>query len=381
MRQRLLNMSLALALSITFLVIALAMIIVTILYFLLWRPGAPTMSCQSNNNCSIGQVCQAGGCVETLCSNNSECGNNGLCINSYCTTFTCQIGNDCPTGTACINGSCLRVGDPCQNNSDCFDLSCTNQVCIQCLSNSSCPIGQGCFDQICRYPYDGETDTNMITYVSSAQNNGNITAPPGYFCLNTICGTGTNNQDPINCSGGSTGLVDLCPSTCPFCVNSVCRCTQGENTERCRFNSDCESGLCEMTKLGRVCVPIGGECISNHSNMGSEVIDGIGECPISKPYCVNGTCSTVSLGAICGSTGLPEDLCDNPQSLGSVGPTGITPNGMGFFCVNGFCQQNPGELNDLCTHDSCGFIEQGILVCVPVQTPNILQMRCLENYQ
>jgi hypothetical protein len=63
--------------------------------------------------------------------------------------------------------------------------------------------------------------------------------------------------------------------------------------------------------------------------------------------------------------------------LGIVGTTGVTPEGMGFFCVNGTCQQSPGGLNDMCTTGSCGFISNGIFVCTSVSTPSIPEMRCL----
>jgi hypothetical protein len=213
----------------------------------------------------------------------------------------------------------------------------------------------------------------MITYSSPAQTSGVITAPPAYFCPNSICGTGNNNEDPIPCSGG-TGLASLCPSSCPYCVNSNCRCTSGQNYEECRSNGDCESGNCSDTSYGKICVPIGGECLHNYNGTG-----GVNVCPVSKPYCVNGTCSKVSLGAICGVTGLPDDLCNNPLSLGVVGQTGITPDGMGFFCVNGICQESPGQLNDLCTSGSCGFIENNAYVCTEVTPPSITQRRCLAS--
>lgn len=358
----------AFVIAIIFLFIAVAMIIITVLYFLYWRPPIPATSCQSDNNCSIGQICQSGFCVEQICTSNSDCNSNGLCINSYCTSFNCLVGNDCPTGTACTNGSCVKIGGSCQSNSDCFGLSCMNQVCSQCLTNSNCPSGQGCFNNVCRYPYDGETGPSTITYISPAQNNGNITAPPGYFCPSLSCGTGPNTQDPFLCGNDS----DLCPASCPFCVNSVCRCTSGALLEECRSNSDCASGLCSHTDNGKLCVPLAGECAFNYNGTG-----GIKVCPISKPYCVNGTCSSVSLGAFCGSTGLPFDICNNPQSLGSPGITGITQNGMGFFCVNGTCQENPGGLNSLCTPGSCTFIDNGALVCTPVITGSIPEMRCL----
>ncbi len=350
-------MSWAFTLSIIFLTITTSILIIIALYHLFWKPK-PSSTCETSNNCGINQICESGYCIEQLCSSDSDC-RDGICINSYCTAFNCLNGNNCPTGTACVYGSCIKTGTSCQSNNDCFELSCMNQVCVQCLSNQNCPIGQGCFDQSCRFPYDGETGPNMITYISSAQNNGNITAPPAYFCSTSICGTGSN--DPITC--GETGL---CPSSCPFCINSVCRCTPGQNLESCRSNGDCISGICSND----ICIPSGGECFANYNGTSEG-------CPISKPYCSNGICSTSSLGAICGSTGMPSDLCNNPQSLGVIGVTGISPDNMGMFCRNGRCQLNPAQLNDQCTHGSCQFIEDNVLVCLPVETPSILEHRCL----
>lgn len=353
--------------AIIFLVITVSMLIVTILYFIYWRPPIPATTCESSNGCGVNQICEAGFCKEIICTSDADC-QNGICINSYCTAYRCQIGNDCPTGTACVNNLCLKLGNSCVSNNDCNDLSCMNTVCVQCLSDSNCPAGQGCFDRACRYPYHGETGVNLLNFPSTAQNNGNIIAPPGFFCTATICGTGTNNQDFRSCETN-----ELCPSSCPFCVNSVCRCTVGEISEHCRVNPDCVSGLCS----NNICVPIGGECTRNFDGNSSSCT-GLGSCcPGSSPYCVNGKCSSVSLGAICGATGLPEDLCSNPMSLGVPGMTGITPNGMGFFCVNGVCQENPGQLNEQCTAGSCGFIEENMLVCTHVTTPTIPEMRCL----
>lgn len=328
-----------------------------------WKPKPSSITCDTNTNCGINQICKAGYCIEQLCTTNTDCDGNGLCINSYCTTFNCLNGNNCPTGTACVQGSCIKTGNSCLSNNDCHGLSCMNQICVQCLSDQNCSIGQGCFDQSCRYPYDNETRPNTITYASSAQNNGNITAPSGYFCSATICGTGINSTDPIVC-----GEIGLCPSSCPFCINSVCRCIPGQNLEPCSTNSDCISGICSHN----ICIPSGGDCSANYNPTGGTEV-----CSISKPYCVNGICSTTSLGAICGATGMPFDLCNNPQSLGVVGQTGIVQNGFGMFCINGTCQLNPGHLNDQCTIGSCHYIENGILTCIPVQTPSILEQRCL----
>lgn len=366
------------AIGMIFLVITLAMIIITVIYFLFWRPVPPSPSCETNINCSSGQICQLGICVEISCNSNSDCPNNSICIQSsstpplsYCYSLTCNIGNDCPSGTSCISGTCLPTGTSCTSNSNCSQLTCMNSICVQCLSNSDCPIGQGCFNQSCRYPYSGETGLNMITYSSPAQSNGNIAAPPAYFCSNSTCGTSGNNN-PIPCSNTDNRSSNVCPNFCQYCVNDYCRCTQGQLYESCQSNKDCLSGLCSETKLGNICVPSGGECAFNYNGTGCQ-----GCCTVSNPYCVNGKCSNISLGAMCGGTGLPPDMCNNPLSLGAIGTTGITNDGMGFFCVNGTCQPTPGSLNTLCSGGSCEFIRNGSLVCTPTPTPTITQMRCL----
>ena len=369
--------------AIIFFIIGISILVLLVIYFVYWQPTPQSSSCTNNNNCDIGQICQLGFCVEKLCSSNTDCQTNQLCINSYCTALTCEIGNDCPTGTACVVtglqniipigslpsslGSCVNVGSSCSSNSDCFNLSCMNQTCVQCLSNTDCPTGQGCFNNACRYPYDGETGPNVINYYSPSQFNGNISAPPGYFCLATTCGTGTNSQNPIICNSTIT-----CPTNCPYCVNGTCRCTPGQLFENCQHNSDCSSQLCSFTEIGEVCAPSGGQCSFNFTGTGCQ-----GCCTASNPYCVNGVCSPNSLGAMCGSTGLPPDMCNNPLSLGAVGATGFSPNDMGFFCVNGFCQESPGALNELCTSNSCTFLNNQALICTPTLTPSITQMRCL----
>ena len=322
--------------AIIVLIIAITMVFISIIYLLFWRPVPPSPSCETNNDCSNGQVCQLGNCIEIICNSNADCNNNDICIKSssypsvsYCYPLNCNMGNDCPTGMACISGTCISVGTPCQSNSDCQQLTCMNNVCVQCSSDSTCPIGQGCFGQTCRYPYKGDTGSNMINYYSPAQINGNIVAPPGYFCSNTDCGV-ENLNFPLYC-----GNTRSCPNKCPYCVNNFCRCTPGQIYEECRSNSDCISGLCSQTLIGNICVPDGGECAFNYNGTGC-----LGCCSITNPYCVNGKCSNVSLGAICGGTGLPLDMCSNPLSLGAIGTTGISNNGMGFFCVNGSCQNS-----------------------------------------
>lgn len=347
------------------LVLGVIVIILIVVYVTVWSPIPTGPSCQNNSDCLIGQICQRDVCVEHLCTTDDEC-ENGVCVAPYCYAARCENGNDCGE-LACVEGACVTTGATCGQNGDCRNLNCLNGRCVQCQVNSDCPVGQGCFNQACRYPYPGETGTNLLFYPSMAQGHGNITAPPGYFCSKTICG---NEYRPCGLTG-QTG----CGSSCPYCINAVCRCTAGELYETCAQNSDCLSGLCSETQFGRVCVPPGGACAFHYSVTGCS-----GCCPVpSEPYCVAGKCSATSLGAMCGSTGSPPNLCNNPSALTGIPNTGISPDGMGFFCVNGTCQEHPGTFNQQCTPGSCQFLTDRAFVCAAVMTPTITEMRCLQQ--
>jgi hypothetical protein len=352
-------------LAILFLVLTSILVISWIIYELLWKPAVPAPICAVSTDCGPNQVCQAERCQEAVCANDSDC-ENGLCVAKRCVAYRCEISNDCPTGTACLEGSCIKIGTTCKSNSDCQNLSCVNGSCVQCTADTHCPGEQGCFANVCRYPYAGQTGNNLINYPSQAQANGVIAAPPGYFCPTSDCGT--TGGTAMSCLG-----TQACPSSCGYCVNSVCRCASGKLTEQCRANTDCESGLCR----NNVCVAGGGECTTNYNGNSSFVP--LGSCPLANPYCVNGTCQAASLGAACGASGMPADLCNNLQALGIAGQTGFSPDGMGFYCVNGFCQERPGDLNDQCVAGSCATVQGTAFTCAAVSTPSIAQQRCVRS--
>lgn len=360
--------------SIIFLIFTIILIIIFFIYYIYFQPELESRTCSSDSHCLPNEFCQAGLCTIKSCQQNSDCGNNITCINGFCNLLYCNNGNDCPTGTACSNNFCLNINSTCVNNNQCPLLTCQNQKCVQCSDWTNCPTGQGCFNGVCRYPYEGNTGPNLINFPSLAQERGNVPAPSGYFCPSSICSgqSGITGLDPISC-----GLTGRCPNTCPYCVEGLCRCTQGAIYETCRLNSDCLSGLCELTKIGRICVPIGdagvSECAFNHDQNDP---DCLGCCPVNKPYCSNGVCSESSLNAFCGATGQPVDLCYNSSALGKESPAGLSPDGMGFSCVNGRCQNPPGNLNQICPSDdnlslpSCKYYNNTQLQCLPSDDPN-----------
>lgn len=343
--------SIAVKISFIFLILALLCLILIILY----RPVQNNQVCKVTADCSEGAFCihpsgEHSFCSELQCFTNNDCPDPSVCVNSYCYPYACITSNDCPiTGTACIHGRCLPIGTVCTQNNDCGPLACRNGICVQCTENSDCPLGSICINNICIYG-DQSPPGNQILYLSNANFNGNVRAPAGYYCSTSLCGQPDQPNTPYDCSRDHN-----CTGTCPYCVSSVCRCVPGALYESCAQNSDCSSGLCADTERGRICVPEGGQCAFNYNERGGQ-----GTCTNPHmPYCVAGICSATSEGALCGSSSDPPDLCVN---LGSLTISSKT-DGMGFFCVNGRCQTQAGTLNDLCSGNSCQYIESGTFVC------------------
>lgn len=362
-------MSYAFIISIIFLLIGVITIIFLVCYVIFWKQPVAYNSCLSNYECPFEQICLSGYCNVIKCQEDNNCPNNTICVNSYCTSYRCLIGNDCPTGMACVtnnelSGICVKTGSQCSSNFDCQDLSCVNNICVQCINNNACPTGMICSDRSnsCIYPINAQQVNNNLYYESLAQEKGNITAPPGYMCSFDICGNDDNSK--ISCDNNS------CPSSCPFCIDSVCRCTPGEIYESCKDNSDCISNICDTTS--KICIGSGGQCAYNYNGITGHLI-----CPRDSPYCVDGTCSSNSLNARCGND-TPDDFCynslyfDTNQNISDQNITGI-------FCVNGTCQRDSGLLNEICINNntSCSIINGIPLVCKLNDKELIPKMRCL----
>lgn len=349
------NYTLYLALG--FLILGLIMIFFIVLYIIFWAPKLTNPPCTTDANCQLSETCVNNFCSEIVCTADDDF---GVCLNSYWYPKTCLTSTDCPDQSACLSGFCTEIKTACTTNNDCHSsLTCMNNLCVECNSNTDCPIGTSCQNNICKYGDSSEmVDDTELLYLSNAQFNGNISAPYGYYCSTASCG------DLQTCSDQTS-----CPQSCPYCVNSVCRCVIGTLYESCSTNLDCQSGLCSETSQGRICVPSAGQCAFNYNKTGST-----GSCPYpSAPYCINGICSAISEGALCGAHGDPENLCSNPEVLTGhrFSDSGLNPDGMGFFCVNGRCQMTPGPLNSLCTMNSCAFIDSGALVCSDGRCKNV----------
>ena len=359
--------------ALVFLILALLAAFFIFLYLLFWKPTVPSVPCSNDSKCGPTETCVAGVCTQLTCNVDADCNisfDNGRCVNGRCYALTCINGNDCPSGTACVNSgttstptrTCVTVGANCINNTECKGLTCAGGTCVQCTVNSECGLGQSCENGstgagICRFPVTGETIPGLINIPSVGQANGNILAPAGFFCPADVCAQSPGFSAPIVCSSSV-----VCPDSCPFCVNNVCRCAPGLLYEPCINDTDCGSNICSVTAIGRICAPPGGQCAFNYKSAGPPIaLPILGSCPAAAPYCLqSGVCSTSSLGAICGSPGLPTDMCVNSESLTG---TPALPNTGGLFCVNSTCQNIPGPLNARCAGTACLTLNPASFVC------------------
>ena len=215
-----------------------------------------------------------------------------------------------------------------------------------------------------------------------------VNGSPVPICVNTV-------SDPTNC--GACGKV--CPTGTPFCIDSTCAngivtdagigcpppftncpvngvpvCTDTVNNP---FNCGtcgnvcpagqtfCINGTCTnpITDAGITCpppftncpingVPVCTDTVNNPFNCGA-----CGNvCPTGKPFCINGTCTSLFTdGGItctpplsnCPVNGIPlcTDTTSNPFNCGACGnacPTGRP------FCINGTCTDPPPDPGSGC---------------------------------
>lgn len=311
-----------------------------------YNKAAPNAGCTTDYNCSPTQYCATGGvCQEVICTLSSDCPypETQECAYQFCYQSYCSSSSDCGaegTGYACVDNLCVPMPtNTCTSDLDCWagSLTCSNGVCIQCAENSDCTNG------LC---------SNGICYTQCVSSNETNTCGPDFSCVGNAC-CPTSSSTPTSCNDGST-----C-NTSQYCVNGVCRCAPGNIGEQCGINTDCLSQNC----MGGICVNSGAVCNGNYDPNDST---NSSLCSSSSPFCVNGKCSTQSIGAPCSCTFSDGNSCTQYNScIYSVDddPTrGYT--GTIAFCLkptatssSGICQELPGWYGAFCfSSDGCSAI-------------------------
>jgi hypothetical protein len=329
-----------------FLFILIASIIL-VFFGLFYRSSNPGVPCSINTECTSTQICSNGYCADKTCSKNDNCNISigEICVLGFCNAETCQSSDTCRGGSVCSNVSkvCVPIGYACTSNENCLggELICATGstvpvipggtgpgVCQQCFVNSDCPNNGPCYQGKC-YSSCAISEPNASSGICSS----------GEVCVNnSCCPQNIGFPTPNQCSATSP-----CPDSNSYCVDGSCGCRQGNRLQSCLTNNDCASGNCNAG----VCLNAGDTCGYNFKGgpINTESIT----CGADKPYCSNGTCSTIALGSTCSlfreSAGAPTYTACNPY----VVPDSDPPASEVYYCVNSVCAAKAGNRGDTCT--------------------------------
>ena len=337
------------------------------------------LPCSDGSGCTVGDVCQSGGCVSgaaKICPEGDACtswscdGTSGLCKQTANADGTsCSDGTACTSGDVCKAGSCAGVPVDCDDKNPCtLDTCDPTTQCKHDAANTPCDDGNACTTadtcaakkctgtpiDIATECGDGNpctTDTCdkiagcIYTGNSAPCSDGNA-CTIGDTCVDKVCKSGTNNcncQKDADCAGSEDG--NLCNGTL-FCDTSGV-------TNQCKVNPativTCDTtgdGPCEQN----VCDPGTGKCgILNLPDGKSCDADGNGCTP--NDACLGGACVAGALKSCDDGNVCTDDSCDtisgNCVNTANVSPCDADGNA---------CTQN-----DTCSGKTC--IAGGKVVC------------------
>ena len=209
--------------------------------------------CSSDSDCNSGFYCGYGDpflpqfqlCVTTLsignkCDRNEMC-QSAICSGGYCSECTkddqCSSDQYCELKGAKENRCFAKkiIGTECGGDAECTSSHCSNRICVQCLSDSECLIGQ-----FCKLANPAADDYQLCA--SPAANGAQCFVDgecASTHCINNICG---------ECA------VDSQCATGEFCNterSSGTRCdAKKTNGATCRESNECENGHCSDSTCG-----------------------------------------------------------------------------------------------------------------------------------
>ncbi len=324
------------------------------------------------DGCPAGQICNFGNgqCTQAVatcgsCQLDYQCSGDGssLCYRPEGSSVgvcgpACGQANACPENSSCslsIEGRsvCGFTGGTCCYGAQCAACNCAadqpicvDGQCVQCLTDSDCPIGAG--------PCD--LNTNQCAGSSCSDPTPFLYEGACVECLNgTHCGSGMCDTTTHTCS---SDICDVCQDPYPACaevggqltcvqcsaeddsycigIGGTCDAAtytcQGGNPQvgNCNGNSECPPSPFDGTPM--ICDPVSGACI-----------DPGGKCDGVTAMCPSGECASL-LGA--GGGGMPIP----PELLGGNG-------------IPGYCVCDPAQGNAECPSG---------LSCVEDQTEALL---------
>ncbi|MFL5304164.1 MAG: hypothetical protein ACJ8F1_03075 [Polyangia bacterium] len=349
--------------------------------------GACTKSCESDQDCDDGAICQNKTCGPKPpgfpCTGAAECA-SGFCVDQVCcesactgTCHSCALPGSpgrcltvaadnvdprgeckdngaaaCGTNGKCDGtGSCARyaVGTPCESEkctSGVYTPPSTCNATGQCVASDAHPCapyvcnGTQCFNNCA-------TNDQCKQPNSCVSNSCGLKVPPALCSSDAECVTGFCSQG-VCCNSRCDGKCQSCalPTTTGTCTNvpagavdPTATCLD-KGTGSCGTNGKCDgNGTCQLYAQGTTC--LGSSCPAGSTTFtGVSACDGAGKCvtPNATP------CFPYQCGAtVCKNSCTTDGDCAQPAVCSSSGSCGLKGNGQSCAgaaeCLSGFCAQ------------------------------------------
>lgn len=355
---------------------------------LLWLCALPALpacsdtlaggSCLTARDCPLGQICVGNACEaleggnSTRCTANDDCGIGEFCdATGACTKLqivNCTDDSACPPHQRCqmSTNACVDGARSCADSTQCQQIGqhCDplRRQCVQCLNTTHCPTGWNCDNGAC-------VDPNGSTMCSGDSE----CRPPFTVCATDTCVPGCGQPGGQSCGNGF------------ICDSGTGRCREG--MVQCQGDAQCgpPASICESMQCiggcgqpgglqctgGNVCNAMTGRCEQNNACSQDN------QCNPPQMICENSQCTlgcaqpggiTCSVGTVCdtatgrcvrvagpcmadGDCGPPAMVCDNMQCIGGCTEVGGLQCNGNTTCnaTTGRC--DPGQ-NPLCTSDA-----------------------------
>ena len=294
------------------------------------RPEAVPTACESDSDCSNGEVCVPLGPGGGVCGQKPAP-----------TPGSCREDSDCPNGGVCLGAVVSNSGSCCPSGQACYETCCpAGQGCATTIgSEGCCPSAQLCNGQCCAA---GDTCTNGECTPPNPcgaagcgageqclQANSNLSSyvcclPKQVNSYENVCCDGVVFPVPCGANCCTTGSI-CCDGSCcaagTVCIGGTCY-PSGTTT--------CGSGLCLSGATccnGACCAPssacCGGKCCSG-TCCGNDCCESGTTCAISSTSaidCLNGQSSECHVYVCCdnallNTTNWQSDMYSPPQAVG-----------------------------------------------------------------
>jgi hypothetical protein len=270
-----------------------------------------TGTCNANGGCArypTSTVCHPASCSGTVLHSASRCDGAGLCVpggDLTCAPFacaagacnsTCQKNEDCAPGQVCdlATRSCGKkgTGQPCSTGTECQKGFCVDGVCCDTACQGpcrSCVLGQTP-GRCSNTPANAPDPRNACKDLGKAKCDSDGTCdgrggchkyPPGTVCGAGSCNATTNIRTLGRvCAGGTCAAGQTVSCGAYRCNGAVCFSACSSDAE-CVAPNTCNAGACTQRGMGSPCSPT---------------------MPCPAPlFCNGSTCQLKGDGLVCGA--------------------------------------------------------------------------------